>query len=135
MIGKYKYSAETRNMVDIVRYVKSSVVDDGGTNQEAITAIKYASYDRAIYVQGISNFSRAFITNSLSNQWPIYVRIAMNTGHAVVLRGFDTSTDKVTLNNPTSSSRYYYPTYTQLVNGTWEDVRPYQSNLYSVTLM
>ena len=113
MIGNYKGNYKTQST--ICKEVKGSIVDEGGTNTEVASAIRYTT-GKNVAINGVLPLTE--IMNEIDNRDPVAIKMMWNTGgaHAVVVSGY--SGGQVQLIDPGMNCSTSFYNFVDLCSGT-----------------
>lgn len=113
MIGNYKGNYKTQS--EICQAVKNSIVNEGGTNSEVASAIKYTT-GKNVSVNGQLPMSE--IMNEIDSRDPVAIKMIWNSGtaHAIVVSGYDGG--KLRLTDPGENCGVNWYNYVDLCSGT-----------------
>ncbi|MBS5874285.1 MAG: C39 family peptidase [Clostridiales bacterium] len=117
MVGTYNTNS-TRTQSDTVKYVKGSLINQGGTDSEAVKALNYSSnFTKTGEIVRPLSFKNA--VSSIDNNHPFEMHISWNGGggHMIVGAGYDLEARSVRAIDPWSDTKTTYYDYSSLING------------------
>ena len=133
MAGKYKYPNSTRNQGQIVAYIKgNSGVNEEASIFETVKATEYVTNNTIeLSTTLLFNWSWSDIKVSIDNNYPAIALVNKDgSGHYYVIRGYDSVTKEIVVNDPWLGRRYVV-SWEEFKNGGWNDeTRPYKYTVY-----
>lgn len=118
MIGRYNVNSSI-TQTQVVNYVKGSVINEGGTDSEVITAIKYVSGGAK---QPQISYSKTYsqLVDYIDNGHPFGMHIAWNSGggHMIVGAGYNKGNGTIYSIDPVETVTNTYYNYQALIQGT-----------------
>ena len=132
MAGKYKYSSSTRTQSNIVAYIKgSSTNNDTGSIFETANATEYVTYNNyGLSATWFIRWDFSKVKTSIDNGYPVIPLVNDgNSGHYYVIRGYDSQTGEIAVNDPWDGSRKVV-TWSNFDSGNWSESRPHKYTVY-----
>lgn len=118
MIGRYG-TGSSISQTQVVKQVKGSVVNDGGTDSEVVSAIKYVSQygkkPRITTPKSYVDMSNYIDQNKL---FAIHMSWTTGGGHMIVGAGYSLDGKSIYCVDPWENTQNRYYNYSGLVNGT-----------------